>query len=108
MMHSSVPRCKAALKANFGSVDEFKAKFEASAVGNFGSGWTWLVQNKAGKLEIVNTSNAGVPLTDGLKPVLTVDVWNHAYYVEFLNRRDSYLQAFWKIVNWDFVASNIQ
>lgn len=106
---SNIPASlEAALKSNFGSVDEFKAKFEASALGNFGSGWTWLVQKPDGKLDIVNTSNAAVPITDGLRPLLTVDVWEHAYYVDFLNRRDSYLQSFWKIVNWDFVASNLK
>lgn len=106
---SAVPaKVETALKANFGSVADFKAKFEASALGNFGSGWTWLVQKKDGKLDIVNTSNAAVPITDGLTPLLTVDVWEHAYYVDFLNRRDSYLQSFWTIVNWDFVAQNLK
>jgi len=107
---SAVPtKLENALKASFGSVADFKTKFEASALGNFGSGWTWLVQKQDGKLDIVNTSNAGVPITEpGLTPLLTCDVWEHAYYVDFLNRRDSYLQSFWTIVNWDFVASQLK
>eukprot|EP00996_Jenningsia_fusiforme_P003841 NODE_4642_length_781_cov_219.221311_g4298_i0.p2 GENE.NODE_4642_length_781_cov_219.221311_g4298_i0~~NODE_4642_length_781_cov_219.221311_g4298_i0.p2 ORF type:complete len:223 (+),score=70.70 NODE_4642_length_781_cov_219.221311_g4298_i0:51-671(+) len=106
---SAMPeKLEAALIASFGSVDEFKSQFAASAVANFGSGWTWLVQTADKKLQIVNTSNAAVPTTDGLTPLLTADVWEHAYYVDFLNRRDSYLESFWQIVNWEFVASGMQ
>jgi len=93
----------------FGSFESFQEKFTTSAATNFGSGWTWLVKNKAGKLEIVNTSNAGSPLIDGYRniPLLTCDVWEHAYYVDYRNARPSYLKAFWNLVNWDFVAKNL-
>ncbi|EMR13426.1 superoxide dismutase (Fe) [Methylophaga lonarensis MPL] len=95
-----------AINEAFGSFDEFKAKFSQSAATNFGSGWTWLVKNADGKLEIVNTSNAGCPLTSGQTPLLTCDVWEHAYYIDFRNARPKYLETFWKLVNWDFVAAN--
>ena len=96
----------AAIDEAFGSFDEFKAKFSTSAATNFGSGWTWLVKNAEGKLEIFNTSNAGCPLTEGLTPLLTCDVWEHAYYIDFRNARPKYLEAFWGLVNWDFAAEN--
>jgi len=96
-----------AINAAFGSFDEFKAKFTDSAVNNFGSGWTWLVKKGDG-VEIVNTSNAATPLTDdSVTPLLTVDVWEHAYYIDYRNARPSYMEAFWNLVNWDFVASNM-
>jgi len=95
-----------AIETTFGSFDEFKEKFSTSAANNFGSGWTWLVKTADGSLEIVNTSNAGCPLTDGVTPLLTVDVWEHAYYIDFRNARPKYLEAFWGLVNWDFVAAN--
>jgi Fe-Mn family superoxide dismutase len=95
-----------ALTKTFGSLDAFKAKFSQSAITNFGSGWTWLVQNNDGSLEILNTSNAATPLTQGKKPLLTVDVWEHAYYVDYRNARPKYLEEIWKIINWGFVASN--
>ena len=97
-----------AINKTFGSFAAFKEKFSASAVGNFGSGWTWLVRNKDGTIEITNTSNAGCPLTEGKKPLLTVDVWEHAYYVDFRNLRAKYVETFWNYVNWDFVASQYQ
>ncbi len=97
----------AAIKKAFGSFADFKDKFSASAVTNFGSGWTWLVKNAGGDLQIVNTSNAGCPLTDGLTPVLTVDVWEHAYYIDYRNARPKYLEAFWKLVNWDYAARRL-
>lgn len=93
-----------AIDVAFGSFDAFKEKFAAAGAGNFGSGWTWLVKNAAGELEIVNTSNAANPLRNGLTPVLTVDVWEHAYYIDYRNARPGYLAAFWNVVNWDFVA----
>jgi Fe-Mn family superoxide dismutase len=96
----------AAIKTAFGDFSGFRDKFSASAVGNFGSGWTWLVKNGKGSLEIVNTSNAGSPLTGGLMPLLTCDVWEHAYYIDYRNARPKYVEAFWKLVNWDFVAKN--
>ncbi len=96
-----------AINAHFGSFDDFKAKFTDSAVNNFGSGWTWLVQNADGGLEIVNTSNAATPLTDGVIPLLTVDVWEHAYYIDYRNLRPKYMEAFWALVNWDFAEGNL-
>ena len=95
-----------AIDEAFGSFDAFKEAFIKSAVGNFGSGWTWLVGNDDGSVEIVNTSNAATPLRDGHRPLLTIDVWEHAYYIDYRNARPKYLEEIWKIVNWDFVASN--
>ena len=95
-----------AINAKFGSFADFKQAFTTSAATNFGSGWTWLVM-KGGELEIVNTSNAGCPLTDGMKPLLTVDVWEHAYYIDKRNARPAYLESWWNLVNWDFVASQM-
>ena len=93
-----------AINAKWGSVDSFKEAFSKSAAGNFGSGWTWLVKNADGSIDIVNTSNAGTPLTDGKKPLLTCDVWEHAYYIDYRNARPKYLEAFWKLVNWAHAA----
>ena len=95
-----------AINSAFGSLDGFKEAFNKSAATNFGSGWTWLVKNADGSVEIVNTSNAGNPLRDGKTPLLTIDVWEHAYYVDYRNARPKYLEAIWNIVNWGFVADN--
>ena len=95
-----------AMNSTFGSFDAFKEAFSTSATTNFGSGWTWLVKNQDGSLEIMNTSNAGCPLTDNKTPLLTCDVWEHAYYIDYRNARPKYVEAFWGLVNWDFVASN--
>ncbi len=95
-----------AINKAFGSFDAFKEKFTNSCVTNFGSGWTWLVKNKDGAIEIVNTSNAGCPLTTDKKPLLTCDVWEHAYYIDTRNARPKYVENFWNLVNWDFVAKN--
>ncbi len=95
-----------AIDKSFGSFAAFKEAFTKSAATNFGSGWTWLVKGADGGVEIVNTSNAGTPMTDGKKALLTVDVWEHAYYIDYRNARPKYLEEFWKLVNWDFVASN--
>jgi Fe-Mn family superoxide dismutase len=95
-----------AIDGAFGSFDAFKEKFAQSAATNFGSGWTWLVKNADGGLEIVNTSNAANPMTDGKTPLLTVDVWEHAYYIDYRNARPKYLAEIWNLVNWDFVAAN--
>ena len=95
-----------AINAKFGSFADFKQAFTTSAATNFGSGWTWLVM-KDGELEIVNTGNAGCPLTDGMKPLLTVDVWEHAYYIDKRNARPAYLESWWNLVNWEFVASQM-
>lgn len=95
-----------AINKKFGSFDEFKKQFSQSAVSNFGSGWTWLVKNAAGELEIMNTGNAGLPMKDGKKALLTCDVWEHAYYIDYRNLRPKYVESFWSLVNWDFVAKN--
>ncbi|WP_318484471.1 superoxide dismutase [Fe] [Photobacterium leiognathi] len=98
----------AAIEKAFGSFAEFKAKFTDSAINNFGSSWTWLVKNADGSLAIVNTSNAGCPITEeGVTPLLTVDLWEHAYYIDYRNLRPSYMDGFWALVNWDFVAKNL-
>ena len=96
----------AAINAKFGSFDEFKKQFSQSAATNFGSGWTWLVKNADGSVEIMNTSNAGTPMTSGKKALLTVDVWEHAYYVDYRNARVKYLEEIWKIIDWSAVAAN--
>ena len=96
-----------AIDQAFGSFESFKEKFSATAATTFGSGWAWLVKNDDGKLEIISTSNAGTPLTEGKKPLLTCDVWEHAYYIDYRNARPSYIEKFWELVNWDFVASNL-
>lgn len=103
-------KLKELIAAAFGSYEEFKAQFTKSAATNFGSGWTWLVLNKeTHKVEIVNTSNAETPLTKAsLVPLLTIDVWEHAYYVDYRNQRPSYIEAFWKIVNWPFASKNLE
>ncbi len=95
----------AAIDAQFGSFDGFKQQITQSATTNFGSGWTWLVKTSDGSLEIVNTSNAATPLTEGKTPLLTIDVWEHAYYIDYRNARPKYLEAIWSKINWDFVAS---
>src|SRR5437899_5265081 len=94
------------IKAAFGSFEAFKEKFEAAGAGRFGSGWAWLIVNSAGKLEIVSTPNQDNPLMDGNKPVLGCDVWEHAYYLKYQNRRPDYLKAWWNVVNWPEVANN--
>ncbi len=97
-----------AINAKWGSVEDFKKAFDASAAGNFGSGWTWLVQKADGSLDIVNTSNAATPLTTADTALLTCDVWEHAYYIDYRNSRPNYLGAFWNLVNWEFAASNMK
>jgi Fe-Mn family superoxide dismutase len=96
-----------AINAAFGSFEEFQAKFNDKAVNNFGSSWTWLVKKADGSLDIVNTSNAGTPITEeGVTPLITVDLWEHAYYIDYRNVRPEYLKGFWALVNWDFAAEN--
>jgi Fe-Mn family superoxide dismutase len=95
-----------ALTKAFGSVDEFKAQFTQAAATLFGSGWAWLVKNADNSLAIEAMPNAGNPLTTGKVPLLTCDVWEHAYYVDYRNARPNYLKAYWNLVNWDFVAEN--
>ncbi|HOX87991.1 MAG TPA: Fe-Mn family superoxide dismutase [Burkholderiaceae bacterium] len=97
----------AAITAKWGSYEAFKEAFGKSAVGNFGSGWTWLVKKADGSVDIVNTSNAATPLTTADKPLLTIDVWEHAYYIDFRNRRPDFVGTFLdKLVNWDFAEAN--
>lgn len=95
-----------AINANFGSFDAFKEAFSQNAITTFGSGWGWLVKKADGSLALASTSNAGTPLTEGDTPLLTCDVWEHAYYVDYRNARPNYVAAFWNVVNWDFVAEN--
>jgi len=97
-----------AINSTFGSFDQFKEKFQAAGAGRFGSGWAWLVINKAGALEIMSTPNQDNPIMDGLKPVFGVDVWEHAYYLKYQNRRPDYLKAIWNVVNWDEVGKNFE
>lgn len=96
-----------AINAKWGSFAAFKDAFNDKAVNNFGSSWTWLVKKADGSLDIVNTSNAGTPITEeGVTPLITVDLWEHAYYIDYRNLRPKYLEGFWALVNWDFAAKN--
>ena len=95
-----------AINEAFGSFDDFKTQFAQSATTNFGSGWTWLVKNADGSIEIFNTANAGTPMTEGKTALLTVDVWEHAYYIDYRNARPKYLERLWDKINWAFVAAN--
>lgn len=96
-----------AINAKWGSFDKFKTEFSAQAAGNFGSGWTWLVKDSSGNLEILNTDDADTAMKHGKTAILTIDVWEHAYYVDYRNARPSYIEAFWKLVNWDFANKNL-
>lgn len=91
----------------FGSFSVFQEQFTQTAIATFGSGWAWLVQDKDGDLKITSTSNAGTPMTEGQRALMTCDVWEHAYYIDYRNARPEYLKAFWSLVNWDFVESNM-
>ncbi|UYG03182.1 superoxide dismutase [Fe] [Halomonas sp. LR3S48] len=95
-----------AISARFGSFAKFKETFNASAVANFGAGWTWLIKTADGGVDIVNTSNADTPIAHGQTPLLTIDVWEHAYYIDYRNARPKYLENVWSVLNWDFVAQN--
>ena len=96
-----------AINAKWGSFDKFKEEFTKSAVGNFGSGWTWLVQKADGSVDIVNTSNAHTPLASDDKALLTCDVWEHAYYIDYRNARAKFVESWWNLVNWEFVNANL-
>jgi Fe-Mn family superoxide dismutase len=102
------PKLSALIQRDFGSLDTFKQKFTEASIKQFGSGWGWLVQNTDGKLEVLSTSNAVNPLTDNRTPILTCDVWEHAYYIDYRNRRPDFLQAFWNLTNWDFAEKNLK
>jgi len=95
------------IERDFGDFDTFVEAFSKASATNFGSGWTWLVQTPEGKLEIDSTSNAGCVLTTNNTPLMVIDVWEHAYYIDYRNARPAYIEAFWNLVNWDFVAENI-
>ncbi|MBO4519302.1 MAG: superoxide dismutase [Paludibacteraceae bacterium] len=96
-----------AIERDFGSFEAFKAEFEQKGVNLFGSGWVWLAADKDGKLVITQEANAGNPITKGLKPLLTMDVWEHAYYIDYRNRRAAHLQALWQIINWEEVERRL-
>lgn len=96
-----------AINRAFGSFEQFKEQFTQLAIGTFGSGWAWLVQENDGSLKLVSTSNAGTPMTSNQKALLTCDVWEHAYYIDYRNVRPDYLKAFWSLVNWNFVSENM-
>lgn len=95
-----------AISAKFGSFDKFKEEFNTKAAGNFGSGWTWLIKTDDGGVDIINTDDADTPIAHGQTPLLTIDVWEHAYYIDYRNARPKYLEAVWNVINWDFVAQN--
>ncbi|MDF1758110.1 MAG: Fe-Mn family superoxide dismutase [Legionellaceae bacterium] len=97
-----------AINETFGSFAEFKEQFTKTAATTFGSGWAWLVQDIEGKLKLSSTSNAGTPMTDGDTALLTCDVWEHAYYIDYRNARPNYINAFWSLVNWEFVSQNFK
>lgn len=97
-----------AINNTFGSFEAFKETFTQSCISNFGSGWTWLVEGPERSIEIVNTSNAGNPITDSKIPLMTCDVWEHAYYVDYRNARPSYIEAYWALINWEYVEDNFR
>ena len=97
-----------AINSTFGGFDQFKEELQKAAIGRFGSGWAWLVVNKEGKLQITSTANQDTPISDGLKPVIGVDVWEHSYYLLYQNRRPDYLKAWWNVVNWDQAEKNFE
>ncbi|MDD5548996.1 MAG: superoxide dismutase, partial [Sulfurovaceae bacterium] len=96
------------IEKEFGSIDNFKKEFIASATSLFGSGWTWLVKKDDGSLAIINTSNADTPILHKLKPLMVCDVWEHAYYLDYQNARAKYLECFWAVINWEFVSQNFK
>lgn len=101
-------KLKEAIEVSFGSFDNFKAEFSKAGATLFGSGWVWLVVDTAGKLAIMKTKNAGNPLRDGFKPILTMDVWEHAYYLDIQNARPKYIENFWNIINWELVEKRFE
>lgn len=97
-----------AINQSFGSFDAFKEKFTQTAITTFGSGWAWLVKKQDGSIDLVSTSNAATPMTQNQTALLTCDVWEHAYYIDYRNARPQYLEHFWQLINWDFVAANFE
>jgi len=95
------------IERDFGSFDQFKGQFSTAAAKLFGSGWAWLASDPSGKLEIMPLSNADTPLRHGKEPVLTLDVWEHAYYIDYRNLRPKFIEGFWDVVNWEFVSKNL-
>ncbi len=104
---SSLPNeLKSALEKNFGSVDEFKSQFTRESLSHFGSGWSWLIRENSGALKVISTHDADTPIAHNMTPLLTCDVWEHAYYLDYQNNRGKYLESFWSIVNWEFAHKN--
>jgi len=99
---------KEAIDRDFGGFEAFKKTFSDAALNHFGSGWAWLAQNHEGKLIVYSKSDAGTPLTDGHTPILTIDVWEHAYYIDYRNNRAAFIEHFWHLVNWEFAASHLK
>jgi Fe-Mn family superoxide dismutase len=97
-----------AIRQAFGSHAEFVKKFTEAAVGHFGSGWAWLAKRGDGSLHVLSTHDAANPMTEGYRPILTCDVWEHAYYIDYRNARPKYLESFWKLVNWEFAEKNLR
>lgn len=95
------------INKKFGNFDKFKEEFSKLAVGNFGSGWTWIVKGSNGDIELINTGNADNPMKHGKKALLTLDVWEHAYYIDYRNARPDFVKAFWNLTNWNFVNQNL-
>ncbi len=101
-------KIKKALEATFGGLEEFKEKFSDTALSHFGSGWAWLIVNNNNKLQITNTSNQDSPLMEGHTPLLAIDIWEHAYYLKYQNRKAEYIKAWWNVVNWDYVSETFR
>lgn len=99
---------KSLIERDFGNFESFKEEFSSTAIKLFGAGWAWLAQNKEGKLEIIGMKDAHTPLTDGKTPLLTLDVWEHAYYIDYRNARPKFVEGFWELVNWEFTNKNIK
>ncbi len=97
-----------AIKKGFGDFASFKKKFSDAAAGHFGSGWAWLVRAKDGSVQVISTHDAGCPIREGQTPILTCDVWEHAYYIDYRNARPKYVEAWWNLVNWDFANENLK
>lgn len=106
--HEPIGDLKTDIESTFGSLDQFKEKFSQAAVSRFGSGWAWLVLNSENKLEIISSPNQDSPLSDGLKPIIGLDVWEHAYYLKFQNRRPDYIATFWNVINWSVAENRYQ